>query len=236
LEAGADPNDSGSGLTPLHLIVGVRKAPKGDGADGIPEPEGSGSINSLEMVRELVKRGANLNAQFDGGGGSWARSQLSGATPFLLAAHADDLPYMKLLVELGADPTITNKRMTTPLMAAAGVGVQAPGEEAGTEVEALATVIYLLDHGADINAVDDRGETAMHGAAYKAVTSVITLLDERGADIAIWNRKNKYGWTPLLIGQGYRFGNYRPIKKTEVAIKALMVKHGVEIPQQPKPR
>ena len=76
---------------------------------------------------------------------------------------------MRLLLELGADPTLTNADRCSPLLAAAGIGTLAPGEEAGTEDEALEAVRLLLELGADINAVDDNGETAMHGAAYKSL-------------------------------------------------------------------
>ena len=74
---------------------------------------------------------------------------------------------MRRLVALGADPLLKNAENCTPLMAAAGVGTTAPGEVAGTESEVLEAVKLLLDLGADVNAVDDNGETAMHGAAYK---------------------------------------------------------------------
>jgi uncharacterized protein len=36
---------------------------------------------------------------------------------------------MRLLAELGADPLLTNEDGTTPLMAAAGLGVHSPGED-----------------------------------------------------------------------------------------------------------
>src|SRR4029453_16722067 len=100
----------------------------------------------------------------------------TGATPFLLAAKTADLPYMKLLVELGADPLLRNKDGCTPLMAAAGIGCLAPDEEAGTEPEALAAVEYLLTLKADVNTVDKNGETAMHGAAYKSLPKMVHLL------------------------------------------------------------
>ena len=83
-------------------------------------------------------------------------------------------------------------------MAAAGVGCLAPGEEAGTEDEAIEAVKLALELGNDVNAVDDNGETAMHGAAYKSFPRVVQLLADKGAKIEVWNRKNKYGWTPLV--------------------------------------
>ena len=92
-------------------------------------------------------------------------------------------------------------------MAAAGLATRSPGEEAGTEAEVLEAVEVALDLGADVNAVDNNGETAMHGAAYKNLPKVVQFLAAKGAKIDVWNRKNKYGWTPLTIAEGYRFGN-----------------------------
>ena len=89
-------------------------------------------------------------------------------------------------------------------MAAAGVGCLAPGEEAGTEDEAIEAVALAIALGGDVNAVDDNGETAMHGAAYKNFPRVVQLLADKGARIEVWNRKNKYGWTPISIAEGHR--------------------------------
>jgi hypothetical protein len=55
-----------------------------------------------------------------------------------------------------------------------------------------------------------------------------------GADISIWNRKNDHGWTPLLIAQGIRFGNYRPIAETQAALGEVMTAKGVDVPKPPK--
>ena len=71
-----------------------------------------------------------------------------GATPFLLAAKAVDLPLMRALLAEGADPARPNVDGTTPLMVAAGVGIWAPGESPGTEEEAVTAVKMLLDLGA----------------------------------------------------------------------------------------
>ena len=76
--------------------------------DGDPPPIGSGTMTSLQLVRELVKHGADVNTRLKEGRAGRGRLNQKEATPFLLAADTADVPYMKLLLELGADPTLTN--------------------------------------------------------------------------------------------------------------------------------
>jgi len=235
VKAGADPNDQRSGFTPLHTLTWVRKPNRGDDPDGQPPPAGSGKLSSLQFVRELVKLGADVNARIEKGASGRGKLGMTGATPFLLASKTADLPYMRLLVELGADPLLANKDGCTPLMAAAGIGTLAPTEEAGTEPEALAAVEYLLTLKADVNTVDKNGETAMHGAAYKSLPKMVQLLADRGAKIETWNQKNKYGWTPLVIAEGFRPGNFKPSVETIDAIHRVMRAAGVT-PPPPTPR
>jgi ankyrin repeat protein len=136
------------------------------------------------------------------------------------------------LLELGADPAAANADNCTPLLAAAGVGALGDGDEAaGTEDEAMEAVRILLELGADINAVDDNGETAMHGAAYQSRPKLVQFLAERGANINIWNRKNKAGWTPLMIAQGHRPGNFRPAPDTIAAVERIMRADGIVPPK-----
>ncbi|MGJ8696941.1 MAG: ankyrin repeat domain-containing protein [Verrucomicrobiaceae bacterium] len=234
LEAGANPNDQGSGFAPLHALTWVRKSVKGDGDDGLPTPKGSGMMGSLEFARALVKHGADPDLKLDDGRGGVARVDRKGATAFLMAAEAGDLEFLKVLIELGADASMGNRGGTVPLLAAAGMGVTAPGEEAASVEEAMEVVRFLVEMGADINLKDRRGETVMHAAAYKSAPKMMELLDELGADIAVWNQKNKSGWTPLLITQGFRPGNFRPIETSERALAAIMRKHGAEVPPAPK--
>jgi len=235
VKAGADPNDQRSGFTPLHTLSWVRKPNRGDDPDGQPPPNGSGRLSSVQFVRELVKAGANVNTRLDKGATGRGKLGMPGATAFLLASKTADLPYMKLLVELGADPLLANKDGCTPLMAAAGIGCLAPDEEAGTEPEALAAVEYLLSLKADVNIVDANGETAMHGAAYKSLPKMVQFLADRGAKIDVWNKKDKYGWTPLLIAEGFRPGNFKPSHETIEAIHRVMRAAGVT-PPPPTPR
>jgi len=230
LEAGADPNDQRSGFTALHNLTWVRKPNHGDGDDGDPPPIGSGNVSSLQLVRKLVQHGADVNARLKTGRSGRGLLSRVGATPFLLAASTDDAALMRLLIELGADPLLGNADHCTPLMAASGVGTIAPGEEAGTEPEAIEAVQLALDLGGDINAVDDNGETAMHGAAYKSLPKVVQLLAQRGAKIEVWNHKNKYGWTPLEIAEGYRVGNFKPSAETIAAIHGVMQAAGMTPP------
>jgi ankyrin repeat protein len=234
LDAGADPNDQKNGLSVLHAIVWVRKPDRGDDIESAPPPIGSGRLTSLQFVRELVARGADLDLQLQKGKSGKGILNQKGATPLLLAADTADVPLMRLLIELGADPMIPNADQCTPLMAAAGIGTIAPGEEAGTEEEALSAVGLLLELGADINEVDDNGETCMHGAAYKSSPRLVEYLAAHGADIEIWNRPNKYRWTPLDIAEGYRPGNFRPSADTIAAIHRVMREAGVEIPVGPR--
>jgi ankyrin repeat protein len=185
----------------------------------------------MEFVRRMVDHGADVNARLEKGADEFGRFTTTGATPFFLAARSSDVPLMKLLLQLGADPNMKNVENCTPLLAAAGVGALDNGHEAaGTEDEASDTVRTLLQLGADVNAVDDNGETAMHGAAYQSRPKLVRLFTERGADISVWNRKNKDEWTPLMIAQGHRPGNFRPAPDTIVVIETIMRAAGVTPP------
>jgi ankyrin repeat protein len=232
LQAGADPNEQPAGYAALHAITWVRKPIRGDGD---PPPIGSGNVGSLDLVRQLVAHRADVNLRLAKGESGRGRFTTTGSTPFLLAARAADLPLMRLLLELEADPKLPNADNSPPLLAAAGVGALGDGDEtAGTEDEVLEAVRLLLDLGADVDALDNNGETAMHGAAYQSHSRVVQVLADHHADINIWNRKNKCDWTPLLIAQGHRPGNFRPAPETIGAIERVMQAAGVKLPPKAK--
>ena len=232
LKAGADPNDQSAGYAALHAMTWVRKPIRGDGD---PSPIGSGDLTSLDIVRELAEHGAEVNLRLKKGESGRGRFTTTGSTPFLLAARTGDVPLMRLLLDLKADPNLTNADHSTPLLAAAGVGALGDGDEAAaTEEEAIEAVELLLELGADVSAVDDNGETAMHGAAYQSLPKLVELLADRHADIKVWNRKNKWNWTPLMIAEGHRPGNFRPSPETIAAFERVMQAAGVPRPPRVK--
>jgi uncharacterized protein len=229
LEAGADPNAIGPGYTALHTVTWVRKSGVGDND---PAPEGSGSMTSLQFVKKLVEHGADINARMTKKVNVGLTSlNTVGATTFLLAARTADAELMRYLAKLGADPKIPTAEGATPIIVAAGLGTRSPGEDAGTESEVVEALQAALDLGNDINAVDNNGETAMHGAAYKNLPGAVDFLASHGAKVEVWNRKNKHGWTPLTIAEGYRFGNFKPSPETAAAIRRAMLAAGVTPPE-----
>jgi hypothetical protein len=72
-------------------------------------------------------------------------------------------------------------------MAAAGVGWR-DGKSHGTEPDAIEAIKLCLDHGANINAVADKGQNALQGASLRGADTVIAWLMSHGADV---NAKDK---------------------------------------------
>jgi len=126
------------------------------------------------------------------------------------AAKLGDAKLAKILLEHGADPKLVQKDDTNALMIAAGVGLGAVrGEDPHllhpSEDGAVDVIKMLLDRGVDINAANNLGLTAVHGAVQRSQgigngtgEKIITLLAERGAKL---DAKNKKGQTPLDLAR-----------------------------------
>ena len=234
LDRGADPNAAAQGWTALHQIAWSRRHNAGF---NLPGPVATGGLDSLDLVRKLVKLGANVNARQTKEPRDGNRNQQNriGATAFLLAAKSADVPLMRVLLECGADPSIKTNNNTTPLMVAAGVGIWAPGENPGTHEESLAAVKLILELGADVNAIDDNGDTALHGAVYRGgAIPVIQVLADKGAKLDIVNKK---GWMPVTAADGVEYTPAVLKRYPEAAalLRRLMRERGLPVPDSTQP-
>jgi ankyrin repeat protein len=206
LEHGADPNlADDKGRAGLYVAIDMRDLEWSTR----PAPPEKDKVDGLQIVQALLKHGANPNARlvkkiplrgqpsFDG---RWANQ--IGATPFWRAAQSDDIAVMRLLLENKADPSIASADHTTPLMMAAGVG-WSDGQSHGSMADAPEAIQICLEHGADVNAVNDDGYTALHGASFRGAVNVVELLVAKGARMDI---KNKEGRMPINMAEGMHIG------------------------------
>jgi uncharacterized protein len=230
VDQGADPNADAQGWTPLHQAVWSRRPNTGS---NIPGAIPTGRLDSLDLVRTLLQHGAHVNARLKKEPKDGFRNMLNriGATPFLLAAKSVDIPLMRLLLEHGADPKLTTEDGTTALMAAAGVGIWAPGENPGTEEEALAAVTLVYEAGGGLATdVDKNGETALHGAIYRAGSIAIAkFLIDKGAPLDV---KNNKGWTPLIVADGVEYtpNVLKRYPETAIFLRQVMAERGLPVP------
>jgi ankyrin repeat protein len=231
MDHGANVNLANSkGWTPLYLAVKNRNqettAIPGPGTDGV-----------LDFIQALLDRGANPNLRIQadtevhqGMTAAWLKE--AGATPLLRAAICGDLPVVRLLLAHKADPLIPTFDHTTPLMAASGVGWADGMLREYSEDQTVEVVKLLLDLGSDVNAANDHGITALHGAGFKGANKAVQLLVDRGARLDALDKGEDYGFgvssvrmTPLNWAEGVPIGMSSAIYHTEtVALMARLMK------------
>jgi ankyrin len=213
LNHGADPNHADKdGKAALYATVDMRNLATTD----TPGPAAD-KAEALELIQTLLTRGANPNArltarpQFRGGAN---RTWLSepGATPFYRAAVSGDVNAMRLLLAYGADPYIATNDNTTPLMVAAGIGYLVGSTFAWPERDALDAIKLCLELG-NVNAANDAGQTALHGAAFRGWNAAVQTLVDHGANLSV---KDKQGRTPMVWADGiYRGGGIAPVRQAQ---------------------
>lgn len=220
LDAGADPNSAVGGWSVLHQIALVRRWNRGF---NLPGPEHRDRLSSLELARQLVAHGADVDRRQEGeprddNGNALGRS---GATAFLLATKAVDLPYMRTLLELGADPALTTDDGTTAVLLAAGVGqgFGSAGASPGSIEEAIAALTLTLEvGGGTVSDINSNNETSLHGAMYRGGSIVLLdFLVERGAKLE--GVVNSRGWTALRIADGVALDGVAFIRYPETAAR-----------------
>jgi ankyrin repeat protein len=211
LDQGADPNNADIGYTALHAAV-----LRGD----------------LPLVKALLAHKANPNLVITkatqtkraNGHEFEMLAPLLGSTPYMLAAQYLETDMMRALAAAGADTRLPKKDGTTPLMLAAGMLASndddrrahrvLDGAKIEDEHQVLEGVRTALELGAEINAVNDRGETAVHSAVAQGFTTVVRFLADQGASLSV---KNKRGLTPLAAA----LAQPAPPQKTIELLKTL---------------
>ena len=230
IDLGADVNRWDTwGRAPLYSTVDYNTVPRG----GRPDRPSEDVAQPVDVATFLLSKGANPNMQLklfppyrslgnDRGGDSMLTI---GTTPLIRAAKAGDNEMVTLLLDNGALPNLKNLPGYTPLLAAAGLGSSALDLRAKFrhEVDTLETARLLLAAGADIDAADELGRRALHGATGEGWIDFIHFLVESGADI---DARNNNGNTALDVAMGRsvptgRFGS-TPTEANEHAAEALL--------------
>lgn len=210
IEKGVDVNIADrTGRTALYSAVDFHTMPESNR----PSPkEIDNELASLDIIKSLLGRGANVNAQLkqqqpyrtklDRGDDTMLTT---GTTPLLRAAKAGDVTAMRLLMAKGADAKLATRNGINPLMAAAGLGTKEEDTTGRhkTEAEAIEAIKLCLEAGVDINTADSRGQTALHGAALQGYDQVVEFLAKNGATLDVKDRQDR---TPLDAAMGLAGG------------------------------
>jgi uncharacterized protein len=226
LDHGADPNNIAGGFTPLHWASSQWESFTANPVYGFEDPMAGipDRQAKLRLVKALLAHGANVNLRMTKPQPSFAGGYLdaNGATPFLLAASANDIEMMHILLDAGADPKILSATNASAIMAAAGLN-HSIGEDTVTEAQAMETVKLLLDLGVDPKGETTFGENALFGPGYRGWNKLLAQLIDLGVNV---NAVSKAGVTPYLAahGDGDRLGGVLYNKEGA----DLLVKHGAD--------
>jgi ankyrin repeat protein len=218
LEHGADPQRADLwGRTPLWSAVDIRNLAVRSGTSQFDN--GVDRQAALEVIAALLEKGVDVNARVKEfppmrryllplASLEWV--DFTGQTAFIRAAQAGDVPVMRLLLAKGADPKITTFNGTTALMAAAGVNWVIGETYSESPAMWIQAVQLCLEQGLEVNAVNEMGLQAVHGAANRGSDDIIELLARHGAELG---RRDKEGRTPYVWAQGVFLATNSPMAK-----------------------
>ena len=225
LDRGADPNLSGTGYAPLHWAAGKWEASINTEYTFEDDEWASmygirSQADKTRLIEALVAHGADINTPAVHEPIRPGATLLvllppqvrMGVTPFYIAAMSADAPTMRLLLSLGADPSIPSANGTTPMMVAAG-RMRIDYESTVREKDALEVVKVAHEAGNDVHTVNELGETALHAAAMAGWNSIVEYLVTNGASL---DAKDKKGKTPTMHAEeGNGYSNQLTMKRPE---------------------
>jgi ankyrin repeat protein len=205
------------GRTPLWAAVEIRNLDLRSGATD----NGIDREAALRLINTLIDKGADVNARVTEfppqrrhmlplGSLEWV--DFTGQTAFIRAAQSADVQVMRRLLASGADPRMTTCNGTTALMTAAGVNWVIGQTYSESPARWLEAVQICLDAGLDVNAVNDMGLAAVHGAANRGSNDIIELLAKHGAQL---DRPDKEGRTPMAWAEGVFLATNSPVAKPD---------------------
>ncbi|CAK8698608.1 transient receptor potential cation channel subfamily A member 1-like isoform X2 [Clavelina lepadiformis] len=131
--------------------------------------------NSIEIVKFLMKEGADINAR---------NSSL--VTPLLLACQHNAHIIVKHLLQSGANIEMKDSDFMTPLLIASRYGH-------------LETITYLLEYNADITETDKDDRTCLMWAAEENRSDALTILLRRNKMRLMIEERDKYNNTALHL-------------------------------------
>ena len=195
---------SAIGWTPLHQLAWTRRPPI---QHGLPPAVQTGELDSLDLARKLLAKGANPNARMTREPSDGARNVLNriGSTPFLQAAKLGDIPYMRLLLEHGADAVDQDRRRRHAAdgrrrrrhLAGRRERRQQRGRVRGGE--------DLLRGRATTST--PWTPTATRPSTAPPIAAPTTSSGSWWRRAPSWTRSNKLGWTPWIIADGVFYPN-----------------------------
>lgn len=183
--------------------------------DGHTCLERAAKDGQLEMARTLLQAGADVNRQTHKG---WRSAE----SPIFSAFLSQSIPMLELLHSHGANlnlPSLENGQPPLTHLALLRTLGNNAVQAASNALKKIDMMRWLLEHGANVNALDPKGLSALHYMAHVGLMPPLKCLVEHGAALNIpspeghtelhFAAMNRYGQTKaffeLLIPAGSRF-------------------------------